>query len=281
MTKKIFFLTTALSSLFIACNAYAGGSTMTYGLGVEGFQDKYKVDSFNTENEANYGSIIGYVQRSTGGGFGTVDLRISHGSSKFDSKNDSELQENPVGTVSGIPEWEFELRGRFGITRPMWGGSFSPYLGVGARYQREEGKGYLTNIGYETFDTRTMQLYVPIGASLAFDVGDGWSFTPSAELDISLWGSVDKRLTALNNGARIFFDPSDTHQKLGFGGRSEMMFGKTFDTYTWQVGPFVRYWHFNASDSSDYINQTTGKTEYVREPSNDRTQIGFTARVLW
>lgn len=268
MLKKIFLLGTLFSCLVSQVEA---SSSNTYGVGVEGFHDLYREPSLNLTDRTNYGSVTGYYQRSSKQYFTAVDARASYGTDKYQS---------PSGTLNGVPQWEFELRTRFGLTYPMWGGSLSPYIGLGARYFRDEGKGYLSSNNAQAYDRRIFQFYVPIGASYAYTTESGWTISPQAELDVLAYGNVSTRLTNLT-GVQ-FSDPATNTQHLGFGGRSELMFGKAMENYSFQVGPFIRYWWFADSAKDSYEDASNpGHYLTVKEPQNNRTQIGVAARVLW
>lgn len=263
---------------------HAGNSNTTVGLGVEGFHDTYRESATDTDVNSNYGSVTGYYSRQFGTTFFSADARASYGSGDYESTSGT-FFDAPRGEIDGVTQWEFELRGRFGITKPLWGGAFSPYIGLGTRYQSYEAKGYITSLGDIAYDKRSLQVYIPIGASIAYTSGD-WTITPQAEADIMVYGNVDSRLTTLwlhnySLGPQ-FYDPSDNKQRLGLGGRGELMFGKAMDGYSIQAGPFVRYWYFGKSNKSTYEDASNpGNVLNVEEPQNSYTQLGLKASVLW
>lgn len=277
MIKKYLRTVLFLTSVGLSTTSYAG-STSSVGLGIEGFHDIYKEGSLDLETTSEFGSITGYYSRQGGGTFLSLDARVSYGTNDYES---------PSGKLSGVPQWEGELRGRFGLIKPLWGGTFSPYTGLGVRYFRDEGKGYFTDTGSVAYDRRILQAYVPIGASLSYVTSDGWTITPQAEVDLAFYGNVDSRLTNAGivsvpgYGLVQYLDPANNRQKFGAGFRSELMFGKAQQGYSWQVGPFVRYWYFGESEDTLYTDTSGNPAITVVEPENTRTQIGVAARILW
>lgn len=285
MFKKIIFSALASATILLPVATLAGAKPInTFGVGIEGFKDQYREDTTDTTVDSDYGSITGYFSQQRGRAFFSFDGRVSYGSGDYEANNGT-FYDAPRGELEGVNQWEIELRGRFGITTPLWGGSLSPYLGLGVRHHRYEAKGFITSGGDIAYDKISTQAYIPIGASLAFESGDGWTITPQAEADIMVYGTVDSRLTTLwghNYGSGPqFLDTSDNKQKLGLGGRGELMFGKAMDGYSLQFGPFIRYWYFGKSNTSNYVEVNTNTPFPVEEPSNTITQVGLKARVLW
>lgn len=275
MLKKI-CTALVICSAFLPTLSNAGNST--YSIGIEGFRDTYRETSLDLETNTNFGSVTANYSNSGKTGFFSLDGRASYGTDDYES---------PSGKLSGVPQWEFELRGRFGITKPLWGGSFSPYTGVGMRYYRDEGKGYYTDTGAAAYDRRIFQAYIPIGASLSYITEDGWHITPQAEADLMFYGNVNSRLTNVGTvfipgvGTGQFLDPAYNRQKYGIGARGELMFGKSSGNYSWQVGPFVRYWYVPESEETTYTDGSGNPVVDVLEPTNSRTQVGLAARVIW
>jgi hypothetical protein len=270
--KQLFLAAGIMAAACFASTSALAGSKDHFGFGVEGFHDEYKEPSLDLTDKTNYGSVTAYYSREISKKtFFSLDGRASYGKDDYSS---------PSGTLSGTPQIEFDIRGRFGRTYPLWGGDISPYTGLGLRYFLDEGKGYVSSLGAQAYDRRIMQLYIPIGASFNFMTNSGWSITPQAEGDIMFFGTVDSRLTNVIGGG--FLDPAYNDQRLGFGFRSELMFGKSMGSYSIQAGPFLRYWTVNKSNSTEYFDAVTNlPVGAVYEPKNNRTQVGVAVRVLW
>lgn len=260
--KKLFALTLAITTC-LSQYALAEGSTV--GLGVEGYYSKYNEPGLMEEEGENF-SVTGYYSYEQSNSFVSLDGRVSYGGSDYDS---------PIsGTQSGTPEWEFELRSRLGYSFPLWGGSLSPYTGIGGRYYMQEGKGRYTDTGAFSYDRRIAQVYIPVGVSYAYTTRGGWTLTPMIEADYLVYGDVNSRLA---NGSPLYYNINNTQKAgSGYGIRSEFMFGKSARNYAWQFGPFVRYWKVKDSE----ITTAPDSSQWL-EPENDRTQIGMALRVLW
>jgi Autotransporter beta-domain len=263
MTKKIFYLSIIFVTSFFSSLSFAASNGNTYGLGVEGFHDNYREPSVSLDNNAIYGSLTGYYSREMKNAFVAVDGRVSYGSNDYESTS---------GTSEDEPQWEFELRTRGGYSFPLWGGAMSPYTGLGLRYFRDESKGTVTSLGFSGYDRRITQLYLPVGLSYAYTTSGGWTITPQAEFDWLLYGNVNSRLQ--NVSSAYYNIENDQHE--GYGFRGEIMVGKVSNGYSWQAGPFFRYW--NVADSK--ITTAPDNSQWL-EPENDRTQIGVAVRVLW
>lgn len=270
-------LTFALGAAAVVCLAQTGASAAenknTWGIGVEGFRDVYKEPDLDVDVKTNYGAVDGYYQRKLSKKmFFAADGRVSYGTDDYSS---------PSGQLSGVPQWEAELRLRVGTSFQFWGGEMSPYIGIGSRWFLDKGKGNFTNTGAEAYDRRINQWYIPVGTSLSYETADGWSITPQAEADFMFYGLVDTRLTNLVGTGVQYLDPAYNDQHFGIGLRSELMFGKQMGNYTVQMGPFVRYWYVNKSDTVTYFDTAGNPAVDVYEPKNNRTQLGVKLRVLW
>lgn len=237
----------------------------TGGVGLEGFMDRYREPDTNVDvtTTTTYGSLTGYYAYEQSGIFGALDGRISYGTADYKS---------PSGTMSGSPEWEYEVRARLGYDMPLWGGSLTPYTGVGVRYYTDEGKGRYTNTFAGAYDRRIFQNYIPFGARYTYVTEGGWNVSPMLEYDHLIYGNVNSRLGNVNS----FYDNITNKQTKGYGIRGELMIGKSLQHFSWQFGPFVRYWNVDDSDTT-YDRHGIGWLE----PQNTRRQIGAALRLQW
>jgi len=257
---------------------YAAEKANTFSLGIEGFRDHYRETPSNVDvtDDTNYGSITGSWMHSAPMinqdrfMFG-IDGRASYGTDNYHS---------PSGTESGTPEYEFEGRiltgvqfGSFLEETPFHGSLF-PYLGLGLRYYRYDGKGRITSIGDLSYDRRITQSYVPIGVTYTYITDGGISIAPNFEFDPIIRGYVDSRLS--NDRLQ---DVENTQNHDGYGLRSEVMVGWNAANINWQAGPFVRFWSFQNSDVVPTNFLPPGKG--LEEPSNNRIQYGLALKALW
>ncbi len=109
MLKKICTALVICSTLFPTISN-AGNST--YGIGVEGFSDRFNESDHdfdytltNTSGTGKHGSITGYYSNQGRSSFFALDGRISYGRSEYDS--------DLTGKLTGVTKWEFEASSRF------------------------------------------------------------------------------------------------------------------------------------------------------------------------
>lgn len=277
MTKHIGItqsLAVVFASLCLAQPASAAPGQNVWSVGAEGFYDDYKESQGNVDDHTNYGSFTAGYTRDFGNYFFSANGRVSYGTDNYSSD---------TGSSSGAPQWETEGRLRGGVTLHMNGGdTLSPYAGVGVRWFTDEGKDIVTTTGFTGYDRRITQYYIPIGAtythSLRNSLGEGWTISPNLEVDPVPYGSVSSRLGSLGPP----FENVVNNQHSGFGVRSEVMLGEyTGAGFTWQAGPFVRYWYFPDSDASACGAPFLPAGDCGIEPKNTRIQAGLAVRVLW
>ncbi len=231
-----------------------------FSLGVEGFRDYYRESE--VWDNTNYGGInAGYTYTNKGHYFLGVDGRFAYGKDNYTSISD--------GVSSGSPQYEAEMRLRGGPIFSLPSGVIQPYTGVGGRFFYDNSNGSTTSFGSVGYDRRIGQLYVPFGVTVHVPL-DVWTFSPTLEYDDLIKGWVNSRLQ--NDGG---FNISN-RQYSGYGVRSEMMFDKNMGKYTLELGPFVRFW--DVQDSNTYVAPDASEWD---EPHNTRLQIGFTVRALY
>ncbi|MBY0407826.1 MAG: hypothetical protein K2Q01_09040 [Rickettsiales bacterium] len=238
-----------------------------YRIGVEGFQDKYTEDSVDLVEHARFGSVSADYIHSANGFFTSVQSRVSYGRDDYKSIS---------GVARNIPQYEGELRGITGVTVPIpeMGGvrAIVPYVGLGIRHFYDNSKGLRTSSGFNLYDRRITQFYIPIGANWSFTKGD-FVFSPNLELDLLFYGKVNSRFRNFDPTAKNL----DNTQRRGVGFRGEFMVGQKYEDYSWQIGPFFRYWKVDDSDS-DTIPSGFNAGTYI-EPENARLQTGGALRV--
>lgn len=242
-------------------------SRHTYKVGVEGFQDKYTEDTVQLVEHARFVSLMGEYEHSRNGFFTSVSLRGSYGQTDYKSVS---------GTIRGITQYEGEARALTGMRMPLMniGGieAVVPYIGIGLRYFNDRSKNERTNLGFFGYDRRIMQLYVPLGLKWQFKKW-GYNFTTLGEYDHLLYGMVESRFQNFDPQANTL----GNKQKKGYGLRGEIMIGQDYDDYSWEFGPFVRFWHIEDSEI-DTIDAGPNAGTYI-EPDNQRLQAGAALRI--
>jgi hypothetical protein len=258
MTHCLALLSLTASLLALAAPALAGSS---YSLGVEGFYDRYREPDLDLRDTTDYGSVTGHYTYDFNRAFLALDGRASYGQDKYSS---------PSGNSSGADQYEFETRFRVGYTLVQGNSYWSPYIGIGLRYFMDQGKGSVTDLGAMGYDRHITQYYVPIGVTYSYLSDTGWTFAPNIEYDPLIHGTVDTHLQDVG-----LYNVTNT-QTDGYGIRGEFMIGQKFDHYSWQAGPFVRYWDIRDSDL--YVGPDG--SGWI-EPHNTRLQTGIAARLIW
>ena len=229
-------------------------------IGIEGFYDAYS-EPGDVRDNSEYGSVTGTYVFNTGPGlFGALDGRLSIGTDHYSSPDD--------GTSSGSPQYEGDFRARIGNN---FGGDtqFSPYIGLGTRIFEDASAGTVTTGGALGYDRRIYQVYLPVGVTWQFGLGNEWVVVPTTEFDEFLWGKVNSEL----QDAGGYNINNDQHN--GYGLRADFMLKPSADS-TWEAGPFVRYW--NIQDSS--VATDPSGTQWI-EPQNTRLQAGVAFKWLF
>ena len=234
-------------------------SANEYSVGVEGFYDRYQLPGLFNVN-TTYGSVTGNYTHYGEHMFGALDGRASYGEGDFRSAS--------IGNVNDLTQWEYEVRARAGAIFTVADGTLLPYSGIGMRYHIDDEKGSVSTLGSPGYDRRFTQYYIPIGATYSYKTQNGWLFMPNIEYDYLLYGHIDSRF--INIGGT---ENETNHQKSGHGWRAEFMVGRQQERYSWQVGPFFRYWNIRNSDVKGAFS--------VSEPANERFQLGIAVRVKW
>jgi len=243
-------------SLCLPFDAYAEGK---FSFGLEGFTDNYEEPEPGVEvdEHATYGSITaGYTYNFNNAYFVGMEGRGSYGRNDYKSVS---------GTADNIPQYETEARLLGGMRIPMQGGTtvFIPYFGLGSRFYYDNSNGVVTSLGAAGYDRRILQFYAPIGFKMEITSG-AWTYSPMIEFDPLLLGKVNSRLGNVPG----FYNITNT-QKNGYGWRGEFMIGQKYQNYSWEAGPFFRYWKIDESETdTDQIGQV-----FV-EPKNTRIQAG-------
>ena len=235
-----------------------------FAVGVEGFYDHYEVESVDLTSRAQYGSLTAeFTHYYDPHWFNSIEARGSYGSEDYKSVS---------GTLKDVSQYEFEGRALAGYDVDYGNGRhFKPYIGLGARHYRDNGKDEVTSLGLAGFDRRITQFYLPIGFAFEFPAY-GLQFAPRVEFDPLLYGNVSSR-----RGNVAGFENVENDQREGYGWRAEFMMGQVNERGAgWQFGPFLRMWHMRDSENE---TDSTG-TNWV-EPRNNRWQAGAAFKLLF
>lgn len=259
MTLRSVLLSTAFVFLALAGSHSPAAQAGEFTLGVEGFHDNYKEPDpdIQVDTNANFGGITaGYELNGHRDWFADVNGRFDYGKDNYKSVD---------GVSKGVPQYEAEFQGLLGLKQISHQGSvFKVYTGVGARLFWDDGDGTSTSLGFGGYDRRIQQVYIPFGISDQFSLGRLY-LRPTAEFDDLVWGRVYSHLAPYTG-----FNITNT-QNSGWGLRGELMLGQKLQHYSWEAGPFIRYWKID--ESSMETDPSDPSLGFV-EPDNNRTQVG-------
>jgi hypothetical protein len=237
--------------------------------GLEAFQIGYKEfdegELFIREDGQMLGIHLSYVQPIAGGLFGRVRLSGAAGSVDYDPLDEPVIED--IDQSSGRVElhlgYDFMLKG---------GTSITPFAGYGARLFEDESGGRETESGRLGFDREITYRYVPVGLAASIPVGGRKRLNLSAQYNHVIGGEVN------NLFSRI--DPDLPDVELDFNGghgleASAMLSLPVGRRHAINVGPFIRRWDLNQSDSFTIVNPDD-PTEVITvfEPENRTTEIG-------
>jgi hypothetical protein len=187
--------------------------------------------------------------------YNRVDGRVSYGSLDYEGS----------GTMSGVPDWIFELRAIIG--RDFLASdhvALSPYFGLGYRYLYSDLRGRSSTgaIGYQRYSN---YVYAPVGLTLRMRSGVDWVFAPTLEYDIFLGGRQYSKLSDTGLG----FANASNDQHAGYGYRASFM----LEIGYWSFGPWLQYW--NIKDSTTV---PIGLGYVAKEPANWTREHGLELR---
>ena len=231
--------------------------TNYYMFGVNGYWDRYREPDGALETNSGFGGLNGswthYYDPSI---FSRLELRGDYGREDYKSVSGSE---------DGITAWEYDARALIGYDASTGdGGHIKPYMGLDTRYYREDGKDGVTNLGFEGYDRRILQFFLPIGVTYDIPTSGGYHIVPNIEGGPLLYGNVSSRLGNVPGNTNEV-----NHQHSGYEVSADLMVNELNSAGRgWEFGPFVRYYHIDDSDITG-----TGADRGL-EPNNTRLQLG-------
>jgi len=260
--KKIIHILAAILLLTLMHPAMAEDAANKFSIGTELYGERYQEPDIGVQvNEhAIAGSLTGNYTHSFEQYFVGIDGRLSYANDDYKSVS---------GTDDNIPQYEGDIRIRGGLNMNLGDVLISPYVGLGTRIFYDRSNNTETSLGYFGYDRHITQYYAPIGVTSVFNSGD-WVISPTIELDPLLYGIVNSHLEDVG-----LSNISNT-QHSGYGIRGDFMIGKNIGNYTWQVGPFFRYWNIQQSNTV----VTSDGSAWV-EPKNNRLQAGAALKLLF
>jgi hypothetical protein len=246
-----------------ACFVFALSATVqaekpknTFEVGPEVFYHKYEEPGYMKETGTLYGMVMNLTSHDTW--MTALQLELAYGKVNYDGA----YQDGTPFKYNGITDWLFDGRALLGPEFNWDGGYCSPYTGIAYRWLRDE----LSEAGPGGYDRASNYVYLPLGITATFALGDGWSLTPTAEYDILLYGQQISELSDIDPA----YSDITNDQTEGYGWRLSLAVEKKFDSWSIKLQPFIRYWDIKQSD----IDEQYGA---FIEPKNKTTQTGLQA----
>ena len=196
--------------------------------------------------------------------FARFDARYANGTANYSGS----------GTVSGQPNWYYDVRGLAGTDFKVSDYVISPYSGLGYRYLLEGTSGSTTTTGAIMYQRTQSYLYIPIGATHKFAIDNKSKLETTAEFDYLIIGQNHSNTSAVNGyGTYSGYPNISVSQNTGFGLRLNSMYQQG----NWSVGPYITYWNIAQSGTQTYTYNKSGTTYRATawEPSNTTTEIGL------
>jgi len=227
------------------------------GWEVGGQVSKYHYEEPNfAKLTGEQGGAVGvYTFTSPNRVYSRIDGRVSYGSLKYEG----------AGTMSNVPDWNFELRAVIGRDYLVSDNvALSPYIGLGYRYLYVDLRGNSSTgaIGYRRY---SHYVYAPVGGTLRVRTGGQWVIVPTLEYDAFLGGRQYSKLSDTGLG----FSNASNDQNTGRGYRASLM----VETGRWSFGPWLQYWNIKDSNTVP-----VGLGFVVTEPANWTREYGLELR---
>jgi len=176
-----------------------------------------------------------------------------------------------TGTMDGIDDYIFEIKGLVGNDFPVSGKStITPYIGLSYRYLNDDSSGKLSSTEASGYERESNYYYIPIGMEIVTELESGWIFGLLLEYDYFLKG---KQISHRSDAAPGLND-IENDQNNGYGFRGSMRFLWKDEHKESVIEPFIRYWDIDESKRV-IITYNGSPYAYGYEPANESTEIGL------
>ncbi len=152
--------------------------------------------------------------------------------------------------------------------------AISPYIGVGSRNLSDDSRGR-TSIGAIGYRRDSQYIYVPIGASIRFQVGNEARINTTLEYDYVQRGWQKSHLS---DTCRTLYDVVNRQSK-GHGLHGSIAYEKD----NWSLGPVIERWNISESNWMFAGRDCTSQHHYIsaQEPANHTTEYGVRAAYIF
>jgi len=240
---------------------------LTWEVGPEAYYYKYKEEGFMQLEGAYYGLNLGLTLRnwlptSPEQSSEAMDIAfykwMLRGEARFafgDGKYEGGIGTTPL-TIDNVGDRAFEVRLLVGPDFPNETTMFTLFTGLAYRYLHNDTR--RGAVDWSAYERESRYLYLPLGAEMTSQLGDGWSWGLSGELDVFLWGNQSSHSTLF--WKFMGWDVDDTYQPRGSGMRGSIKLQKKGDKVDLIIEPFIRYWKINESEITGGGYEPTNST---------------------
>jgi hypothetical protein len=197
--------------------------------GLHGSSYEYEEPKFALLEGERYGATGAYTFLGPHYLHTRIEARYSYG----------ELDYTGSGTMSGVPDYLFELRAVAGRDYRAGGMVWVPYVGLAYRLLYNDLRGF-TSTGQIGYRRISRYYYVPAGVALRIPLGGEWMMVPQLEYDAFANG---RQRSYLSDVSPLLPDVTN-RQKEGWGARAQLM----FEARRWSFGIWAQYWDIEDSD---------------------------------
>ena len=225
---------------------------------VMGHYVAYEEPGLMKEHGPLYGVAAAYRGAVTNSRFWQLDFEYLTGDKLTYDGSLQDAARTPVTAPTHDRIWSF--RGLFGWITEREVLTYSPFVGIALRDLNDKVQhpgGYEREITY---------LYLPAGLEIGNDLGNGWSWKITGELDLLLSGTVVSHLSDVNSSAPDITNRQDS----GFGYRAMFSLVYGGESFGVRIQPYYQHWDV---DDSDFVMLTA--TSYLYEPKNNTKMIGL------
>lgn len=193
-----------------------------------------------------------------------LDAKISWGRVNYASSQ---------GTLSKLEDSMFEMRGLIGYDMPISSTLFTPYMGLGLRYLKNDLRGTIVQpdlTEVKGYRRSSRYFYLPIGIDTTTRIKNNVSLGLNFEYDFLINGKQKSHLEDIDSG----FETLTNGQGSGFGLKSSLKLSKNCENFELYIEPFYRYWNIADSEISPVI-YSDAIAGYGIEPKNNSKEYGF------